>query len=151
MKLPKFLLAFDRDFMRKFIIHTQTPIAICEAIENDIEVLIVEETDNERKAGLTNRVKDWYKSVNKKDFAPPTKDTFLLSVDPINNELYILHRNFPACLIWVKQEIPMRFVIQDLYDEVENNNEILNMPFVQAAKDFFKKYSESIMGGKHDN
>jgi hypothetical protein len=76
---------------------------------------------------------------------------FLLSVDPVKNELYILHRNYPSCLIWVKQEIPARFILLDLYDDVEDVNEILRMPFVQDAKDFYKKYAELIVGGRHEN
>jgi hypothetical protein len=71
---------------------------------------------------------------------------FLFSVDPINKELYILHREFPACLIWVKQETPARFIVQDLYDEMENPNDILTMEFVQEAKNFFKNYSSSLFG-----
>lgn len=72
---------------------------------------------------------------------------FLFSVDPIKKELYILHRQYPACLIWVKQEIPARFILLDLYDEMNNTNDILSMPFIQEAKDFFKKYGESVIGG----
>lgn len=70
---------------------------------------------------------------------------FLLSVDPVNNELYILHRQFPSCLILIKQEIPVRFIVQDLYDDMDNPADILNMPFVNEAKDFYTNYSESIL------
>ncbi len=62
---------------------------------------------------------------------------FLICPDELNKELYILHREFPACLIWIKQEMPVRFVVLDLYDEVENENDILNMSFVQEAKIFY--------------
>jgi len=71
-------------------------------------------------------------------------EKFLFSIDPKNKELYILHREFPACLIWVKQELPARFIVMDLYDEMENPNEILNMSFVQEAKDYFSKYGSSL-------
>lgn len=67
---------------------------------------------------------------------------FLFCPDSENNELYILHRNFPSCLIWVKQETPVRFIILDLYDELENEADILNMAFVQEAKDFYSKMVE---------
>lgn len=67
------------------------------------------------------------------------KPKFLFCPDPINNELYILHRNYPSCLILVKQELPARFIIVDLYDEVENEADILLMPFVEEAKEFFRK------------
>lgn len=63
---------------------------------------------------------------------------FLFCPDPINNELYILHVNYPSCLIHVNKELPARFIIVCLYDYVENEADILTMPFVQEAKDFFK-------------
>ena len=72
---------------------------------------------------------------------------FMFSVDTINQELYILHRQYPACLIHIFQEIPVRFIIEDLYDDVDNPADILTMPFVEEAKDFFKKYGGSILGG----
>lgn len=72
---------------------------------------------------------------------------FLLSVDHENNELYILHRQFPACLIHIKQETPVRFIIHDLYDDVENPADILGMPFVEEAKAYYRKYAESLFGG----
>lgn len=62
---------------------------------------------------------------------------FLFSVDPVARELYILHRHWPSCLIHVKQETPARFIVLDLYDEMDNPNDILTMPFVQEAKEFF--------------
>lgn len=67
----------------------------------------------------------------------PKITKFLLCPEKETSELYILHREYPACLIWVKQETPVRFIVMDLYDEVENEKDILNMPFVQDAKDFF--------------
>ena len=62
---------------------------------------------------------------------------FLMCPDPVANQLYILHRNEPVCLIHVVQSTPIRFVVQELYSEMENPEDILNMPFVQRAKDFF--------------
>ena len=69
---------------------------------------------------------------------------FLFCVDPVKKELYILHRNFPSCLIWVKQETPLRFIVVDLYDDMENPDDILEMDFVQQAKDYFMKNASSI-------
>jgi hypothetical protein len=69
----------------------------------------------------------------------PPLTKFLICPDETNREMYILHREFPACLIWVKQETPVRFIVLDLYDDMDNPNEILTMPFVQEAKDFFNK------------
>lgn len=45
---------------------------------------------------------------------------FLLCVDKENKELYVLHREFPACLIYVEQtKTPINFVVFDLYEENE--------------------------------
>lgn len=83
--------------------------------------------------------------------APATDDQlqpkFMFTVDHANNELYILHRQFPACLMQIKQETPVRFIIQDLYDEMENPADILNMPFVEEAKAFWRDYGSSLFGG----
>ena len=68
---------------------------------------------------------------------------FMITVDTNSNRLYILHRQFPACLIEVVQQTPMRFVVQDLYDAMSNPADILNMPFVEEAKAFFRNYAES--------
>ena len=73
----------------------------------------------------------------------PSMTKFLLCPDDENKELYILHREYPACLIWIKQETPVSFVVQDLYDEMENVNDILEMSFVQEAKDFFNRFVEN--------
>jgi hypothetical protein len=70
---------------------------------------------------------------------------FLFSTDPLKTELYILHRNFPHCLILVKDETPVRFVIVDVYDNVEIN-EILKMDLINDAKDFYEHYSGKILG-----
>jgi len=151
--IPKFLLAFDRNFVQKFIVHTKKPMFFV-PIENDeliVETLLQDCNGDPEFTGVVMRMKDWYKSVNKKQIAPEMerydKNKFLITIDPINEELYILHRQFPACLFWVKQETPVRFIIQDLYDDVENMNEIFNMPFIQEAKDFFRDYGGRLYGG----
>ncbi len=72
---------------------------------------------------------------------------FLIAVDPEENELYILHREFPSCLIWVKQEIPVRFIILDLYEDIEDENSVLTMPFVEEAKVFYQNYAVKNLGG----
>lgn len=70
---------------------------------------------------------------------------FMLAIDIAHNELYILHRQFPSCLIWIKQETPVRFIVQDLYDEVQNPSDILGMPFVEEAKLFYRTYAEKFL------
>jgi len=98
-------------------------IRLAEAIDH--EVVLVKKFPN--------------KSVDEDNIHPK----FMMVVDPENNELYILHRQFPSCLIQVKQEIPMRFIVQDLYDDMDNPADILKMPFVEEAKEFFRQYSEN--------
>lgn len=73
----------------------------------------------------------------------PAQTKFLFCPDEIGQELYLLHREFPACLIWIKQETPVRFIVMDLYDDVEDVDSILTMPFVQDAKDFFNRMTEN--------
>ncbi len=73
----------------------------------------------------------------------PKLTKFLICPDEETKELYILHREFPACLIWVKQETPVRFIVMDLYDDVEDVNSIFQMDFVKEAKDFFNKIIEN--------
>lgn len=70
---------------------------------------------------------------------------FLFSVDPLENELYILHRQYPACLIHVVQTTPATFRVVDLYDEIEND-ELLSHPFLNDAKSFWKQQGEKITG-----
>ncbi len=73
----------------------------------------------------------------------PKRTKFLICPDATTEELYILHREFPACLIWIKQETPVRFIVMDLYDDIEDVNSILQMPFVQEAKDFFNSIASN--------
>lgn len=72
----------------------------------------------------------------------PKKTKFLLCVDSYSKELYILHRENPQCLFWVKQEIPVILVLIEIYDDFDLES-ILNMPFIKEAKDFFKKQAET--------
>lgn len=59
---------------------------------------------------------------------------FLLCVDKENNELYVLHREFPACLIYVEQtKTPINFVVFDLFEE--NQEESIKV----LTSDSFKK------------
>jgi len=69
---------------------------------------------------------------------------FMFTVDPLNNELYILHRQFPACLIHIVQETPVRLIIEDIYDEMGNPADILTMPFIEEAKSFWRSYGQTL-------
>lgn len=69
------------------------------------------------------------------------KEKFLICIEPTNKKLFILHRNYPSCLIEITNDFPTRFIVQDLYDDMDNPNDILNMPFVQEAKEFYKTHA----------
>lgn len=75
----------------------------------------------------------------------PKFQKFLLTVDDVNKELYILHREYPACLFWIKQETPVRFIILDLYDDVDDPNSIISMPFIEEAKAFWRKHANNVL------
>lgn len=66
---------------------------------------------------------------------------FLFAPDHEANELYILHREFPACLIQVIQTTPATFQIVDLYDDIRGD-ELLKHPFLEEAKKFWKEQGE---------
>lgn len=63
---------------------------------------------------------------------------FLLAVDHEDHELYILHREFPACLIQVIQTTPVTFWIVDLYDDIEEDD-LLKHAFLKDAREFWKQ------------
>lgn len=72
-KIPKFLVANSRDNKREFVIHTQSPVLICEVKYNDggavdIDSVYIEQIPNpdaKRLAGLIRRMGDWYYSTKK--------------------------------------------------------------------------------------
>jgi len=71
---------------------------------------------------------------------------FLLCVNPVKQEFYILHRGTPACLLWVRQSEPLRFIVEEVYDEVNDPDSVLSMPFIKEAQQFFKKWYEKYKG-----
>jgi hypothetical protein len=68
---------------------------------------------------------------------------FLFAPDHEGKELYILHREFPACLIQVIQSTPVTFRIVDLYDEI-NQDELLRHPFLEDAKKFWREHGAKL-------
>jgi len=71
---------------------------------------------------------------------------FLTCIDKENNELYILHRDEPQYLIWVKQEIPMRFILVEYYDENYSAEEIMAHSSLSEAR----KYASKILSEGFD-
>lgn len=72
-----------------------------------------------------------------KTSVPITK--FLLCIDKENNQLYVMHREFPACLIYVEQtKTPINFVVCDLYEE--NKKESLEILTSESFKKELRTY-----------
>jgi hypothetical protein len=69
------------------------------------------------------------------DFISP----FLTCIDKENNELYILHRDDPQYLIWVKQEIPMRFILVEYYDQNYSPEQIMAHSSLASAREYASK------------
>lgn len=67
---------------------------------------------------------------------------FLLCVDKEENELYILHREFPSCLIYVEQTTPINFVVLDLYEDISEGEAaklLMDESFKTELNAFFQK------------
>lgn len=70
-KLPRFLLANDRDNTRRFVIYLRTPIVVAEVIPNESSFTLeltnydpASGTGNiKRLDGLLKRMHDWYRST----------------------------------------------------------------------------------------
>lgn len=80
------------------------------------------------------------KSINQHIDDEFIKPKFLVSVDKETQNIYILHRHFPSCLVHVNFESGQpRLIIADLYDDIENPHDILNMPWVDELYDFARE------------
>lgn len=73
------------------------------------------------------------------DFISP----FLISIDNKTNKMYVFHRDEPQYLIWVKNEVPMRFILVEYYDDNLSADYIMSHPSLGKARvfinDFFSK------------
>ena len=73
------------------------------------------------------------------DFISP----FLISIDTKTNEMYVFHREEPQYLIWVKNEVPIRFILVEYYDDSLTPDYVMAHPSLGAARllirDFFSK------------
>jgi transcriptional regulator with XRE-family HTH domain len=67
--------------------------------------------------------------------------TFLMVPDPEKNELYILHREYPTCLIHVVQTVPVSFHIADFYDFC-TEEEIAKANLMEKVQKFYREYVE---------
>lgn len=74
---------------------------------------------------------------------PEKISKFLTSVDRENNELYILHREDPQYLIWVKQETPLRFILVEYYDDNYTPEQILAHHSLAEARKYATELLQS--------
>jgi len=71
---------------------------------------------------------------------------FLLCVDQEDSEIYIRHREYPACLIYVEQSIPVNFVVMDLFEEMpdeEAKKHYTDESFKKRLSDFWLSQANS--------
>jgi len=64
---------------------------------------------------------------------------FLISIDKKTNEMFVLHREDPAYLVHVKQEVPMRFILVESYDTDWNDERLLLHPSIADLKQYVTK------------
>ena len=65
---------------------------------------------------------------------------FLISIDDATNEMYVFHREEPQYLIWVKQEIPLRFILIEYYDNSLSTDYISAHPSLADARQFINAF-----------
>ena len=104
---------------------------------------------NHKNLSILKRASKWYHSqVNFKNMSQfitngdkAVKITkFLLCLDKENKELYVLHREYPSCLIYVEQDkTPVNFVVFDLYEEDEDKavQILVSDEFKKDLREFF--------------
>lgn len=63
---------------------------------------------------------------------------FLLTPDPETNELFLIHKQHPACLIKIIDTKPIILRIVDMFEEIEEG-EILEYSFLEDAKHFLRR------------
>ncbi|MDK7376093.1 hypothetical protein QP519_11175 [Weeksella virosa] len=70
---------------------------------------------------------------------------FLLTLNKSEKELYILHREFPRCLIYVEQTTPVNFIVVDFFEDNSKRDEsiqiLISEEFKQDLRDYFVRES----------
>lgn len=61
---------------------------------------------------------------------------FLISVDNKTDEMFVLHRHDPCYLVHVKQEMPMRFILVESYDNDWQDERLLLHPSINEMKKY---------------
>lgn len=90
----------------------------------------------------TYEVKPFFVPKEELDEREESGPKFLFAPDGQENDLYILHRHYPACLIEVVQTIPAQYKIVDIYELVDTET-ISKYGILEAAEKFFKEYYAS--------
>ena len=104
--------------------------------------------NNYKNLSILKRASKWYHSQlnfkNMSQFMTNDKAVkitkFLLCLDKENKELYVLHREYPSCLIYVEQDkTPVNFVVFDLYEEDEDKavQILVSDEFKKDLREFF--------------
>lgn len=81
--------------------------------------------------------------IGKGSTPTPSGEKFLLCPDEANQQLYILHREYPACLILVVQTVPVSFKIVDLYDDIDEGDLATHF-FLKEVKAFWRGRSGNV-------
>lgn len=72
------------------------------------------------------------------------KPKFLFAPDHKAGELYILHREFPACLIQVVQTTPASFKLVDMYEQTDIEEVVVMSDLMDDLETFWKDYGKEI-------
>lgn len=73
----------------------------------------------------------------------PRDTRFLLAMDKEEKELYILHREFPRCLVHVERSTPLNFVVFDLFEDGLSDNEAVELLTKKELKKDLMAFFES--------
>lgn len=71
---------------------------------------------------------------------------FLLTLNKAEKELYILHREYPRCLIYVEQTTPLNFIVVDFFEDDSKKEESIQILISEEFKQDLREYfvSQSI-------
>lgn len=65
---------------------------------------------------------------------------FLLTLNKTEKELYILHREYPRCLIYVEQTTPINFIVVDFFEPNEKQEDVINTLISDAFQQDLRNY-----------
>lgn len=65
---------------------------------------------------------------------------FLITINKEAKELYILHREFPRCLIYVEPVTPVNFIVVDLFETKEDEDKSIQVLISEEFKTELREY-----------